>query len=71
MVTIFVILITIYLISYLLLTCNKLSKENMKLQMENMAIHELYLNRTKCQCKKTLHGSYPEGIDDIPVEGEK
>ncbi len=41
--------------------CDKLSNENMKLLTENMAIHELYLNRTKCQCQKT--------VSNIPLTG--
>ena len=51
--------------THYILKCNKLSKENMKLLMENMAIHELYLNKTKCQCKKDdlpIAGSYNTGI---------
>ncbi len=52
MISIFIIFLTIlYILS--LLKCKRLSDENMKLHMENMAIHELYLNRTKCQCQKT------------------
>ncbi len=44
-----------------ILKCNRLMKENMRLSTENMAIHELYLNRT-CQCKET--GKLPDILPD-------
>ncbi len=47
MLIVMIILTLIILNIYLILTCNKLSKENMKLLMENMAIYELYLERNK------------------------
>ena len=55
MATIIIVIVILYLgISKIIwiLKCNRLSKENMKLSMENMAIYELYLNKTGTSIKE-------------------